>query len=246
MYNKILKNYQINVGIPFQVKTADCSKIMKQMQDPDAFDNTIIDVTACTIENAKTEAEYIIKEAELEAQRIIEKAELEAEKRSEEIMEEAEKRGFEAGIHEAEEQYRTLLADAENIKNAAYEECKRALDSIEEEAVELVLKIARAVIAEEVSINKDNLLLMIRNAFNRSSNKENAILKVSSDDYEFIVNNKEKILAMTEGTGELEIRKEYNLQQGSCIIETQYGTIDAGLNTKMSKIEDAFLNIVTR
>ena len=49
---------------------------------------------------------------------------------------------------------------------------------------------------------------------------------------------------MTEGIGNLDIRKDPSLNAGDVIIETPYGTVNAGVSTKLKKIEDAFIKLI--
>jgi len=42
------------------------------------------------------------------------------------------------------------------------------------------------------------------------------------------------------GIGQLEIVKDQALKLGALILETPYGSVDAGMDTKLKKIEEAF------
>lgn len=85
---------------------------------------------------------------------------------------------------------------------------------------------------------------MVRQALEKCSNREDLTIKVSSQDYDFLVENKEKLLSMIDGVGNLDIKRDPALKTGDCLVETSYGNIDAGVQTKIRKIEEAFLKIV--
>jgi len=96
----------------------------------------------------------------------------------------------------------------------------------------------------EISTNKEVILSLIKQAFEKCSSKENVVLKVSNEDYEYVCANKDVIMGQVEGIGELDIKKDSSLKAGGCIVETPYGTIDAGMETKFKKIENAFRDVI--
>jgi flagellar assembly protein FliH len=196
------------------------------------------------LEAARKEAEMIIKEANYEAERIINDIQNEVMENANAILEESKQKGFEEGYNEVKKQYEDLLEEAEFIKDHARVEYKEVLESIESDAVNIVLDIARKVLGMEISTNKEAVLGLIRQAFEKCSSKDNVVLKVSNEDFDFICANKDIIMGTVEGIGELDIKKDTSLKAGGCIVETVYGTVDASLQTKFKKIESAFRNVI--
>lgn len=254
MSSKIFKNYQVNVGNPFQIRPPVNFHTIQHasLDEEDGTDENQCEETN-TKENAedilsqaREEAELIIKEAGLEAERLMENALKESEGRSLEIEEEARNRGYEDGYNEAKKQCEDILQEAEFVREHARTEYKEVLESIESDAINVILDIAKKVIGDEISTNKESILMLIRQAFEKCSNKENVILRVSAEDYDFIEENKEKLLSLVEGIGTMDIKKDVSLKTGSCLVETSYGNVDAGVQTKLKKIEDAFRNVIGR
>ena len=87
-------------------------------------------------------------------------------------------------------------------------------------------------------------MYLVKQAFEKCANRENIVLKAAPEDHEFLVNNKDRLLSMVEGVGELEIKKDTSLKPGGCIVETLYGSMDAGIQIKMKKIEEAFRQVI--
>ena len=248
MYNKIFKNNQVNLGTPFQVKIPINFHTIKTVEKPEELEEIAeaVEDPCDLLARAKEEAELILKEAELEAARVIEKAEFEASERKAAIEGEAWQKGYDDGLQAAKGEYEALLQEAESIREQAKTEYNEVLAGIECDAVDMVLEISRKVIGDEIEINKDSVLSLIKHAFERCGCKEGIILKVSADDYDYIVENREKILAVSEGIGDFETKKDLSLKSGDCIVETSFGTIDAGMRTKLKKIEEAFKQAVGR
>lgn len=251
MSNKVYKNYQVNLGIPFQVKPLFNYQNIKRIEalnlNDDEISESNIEIPESKeqiIENAKNEAELIIREAQYEADRILENTQAEAEENKNKIFEEAHQIGYNEGYNQAKQQYEDLINEAELIRETAKIEYKETLDNIENDAINLILDIAKNVIGTEISFHKEDILYLVKQAFEKCANKEIVLLKAASDDYDYIIANKAKLLSMLEGVGELKIKKDNSLKVGSCVVETPYGSIDAGIHTKMKKIEELFKQMI--
>lgn len=248
LYNKIVKNNQITYGAPFQIK------IPPNLQNVSQFDNDSEDEMLDNIdgdgeaspapeellEKAHRESELIIKEAGFEAERLLEQARKEAEKNAANTLEEAWQKGYGEGMEAARRQNGSILAEAEEIRLIASEEHDSIMAGMEAEIVELVLGVARKVVACEVSSNEKVILQLVKEALQNCSCKNGAVLRVSQEDFESLNENMDELLTAAEGADSLEIKKDSTLRQGDCIVETSLGSIDAGVETKLGKIEEAF------
>ena len=255
MYKKVFKNHQVNMGMPFQVKNPINYDALKKITESEeqTIDKELSEEEVEKqgeekaeeiIAQAKEEAELILQEAHLEAQRLIENAQMEIEELKRVTEEEARNRGYEDGVNEAKQQHEDLIKEAEFIRQHAQSEYDEVLQSIEGDAVNMVLDIARKVIGTEISQNKESVLHLVKQAFDSCSNKENLVLRVSDFEYEFLLENKENLLSLLEGVSDIEIKKDTSLKEGACIVETPFGTVDAGVQTKYEKIEEAFKKIL--
>ena len=190
--------------------------------------------------NAKKEAELIIKEAELQAEEFLEKQRAEIEHLSNQAYQQAREEGFNTGALQAQEQYEQLLKEAEDIKQQAAMDYSSILNSLEEDAVNTILNIAKKVISSELHTNKENILLLVKEAFQKCSKDRKAVLRLSSCDYEFVSQNIEKLDQLIERSEPYELKRDTLLKEGGCIIDTPFGSIDASADTKFEKIEKDF------
>jgi len=251
--NKIFKNNQVNVGIPFQIMSSITYKPPVRKINLNLkldFDNVEElgkdDYKALaeeTVNKSKIEADFIIKEALLEAKEIISHASIDVEELKKMLLVEAKEEGYNEGIAQAKQEYEQLLDEAQGIKVQAGVEYKKVLDSLEVDAVNTVLDIARKVISQELKC-KENILLLVREAFEKCSKDRKAVLKLCEQDYEYINENKDQLISMLERSEDIEIKKDLSLKEGGCVIDTPYGSIDASANTKLNKIENDFKSIL--
>jgi len=251
--NRIFKNNQVNVGIPFQIKSLMTYQppvrisnlnIKKDLDQMDQLDEDNYKARGEEIViRAKTEADFIIKEALLEAKEIVAKAATDVEDLKIETLATAREEGYNTGVDQAKQEYKQLMDEAKDINEQAGVEYNKILYLVEADAVDTVLDIARKVISQELKC-KENVLLLVRDAFEKCSKDGKAVLKLCERDYELINENKEELISMLERSEDIEIKKDLSLKEGGCIINTPYGSIDASAYTKLDKIENDFKSIL--
>jgi len=110
--------------------------------------------------------------------------------------------------------------------------------------VQLVLDIAKKVISDELTQNKEAILSLVKKALQKCAFKKMLVLKVSPLDFDFILENKGRICMMVEGISDIEIVSELSLDQGSCIIETPSGEINSSMDIQIKEIEKIFTYIL--
>lgn len=250
--NKIFKHNQVNVGMPFQIKSPVTYQPPVKVNFNLKFDSEEseefkeINYKAAgqeIINKAKVEADYIIKEALLEAKEIVSKASVEVEELKNQVLAEAGEQGYNDGLAQAQQEYENLLDVVREIKEQAQIEHKKVLDSLESDVVNTILDIARKVISRELQ-SKENILLLVKEAFEKCSKDHKAVLKLSEQDFEYVNENREKLVSMLERSEDIEIKKDMSLKEGGCVIETPFGSVDAGAYKKLEKIEDDFKSIL--
>lgn len=198
------------------------------------------------IEFARKKAEEIIEKAEKQAERLTNEANTKMEEEREIVLEQARKNGFDEGYNQAVQQCEDLINEAGIIKQQAFDEYEQLMHDSEEEILSIIFQIAKKVIGREIKTNKEDILLIIREALESCTHKEHIVLKVSEDDYDTVTMMKEKIHAMVKGIGEIEIKLDYSLEKGSCLLETPFGAVDGSVKTKMEQIEKVFKSLIEK
>ncbi len=250
--NKVFKNNQVNVGMPFQIRAPityqpPIRKNLNIKLDSDEVDEQDeIDYKALgeeIVSKAKIEADLIIREALLEAKEMVTKAASEIEELKNQAIDEAKKEGYDEGLSQAKQEYEQLIVEAHEIKEQAGVEYKKVLDSLETDAVNTILEISKKVISQELEC-KQNILLLVKDAFERCSKDQKVVLKLSEQDYDYVIENRDELVLMLERSEEIEIKKDMSLKEGGCVIDTSFGSIDASASAKFDKIEDDFKSIL--
>jgi flagellar assembly protein FliH len=250
LYRGVYKFDQITLGKPkeiceFDIAPSPLSQPENEVEEQTQDTCEISISTEEIIEMARMEAQKIMEKAELECQKKLEEAEREAQKRSIQIEENARKKGFEQGLNEAKEEYQSKLKEADEIIARAKTTHDAVLEGMEAEILDLVLEVVRSVVECEIKTNRESIVEIFKHALEKCSNRENIILKASPLDFEIIEKSKESFLASIQGLGKLEIIEDSSLAPGDCIIETSFGSLNAGINKKLEIVEREFKKLLS-
>ena len=245
LYNRIFKNNQVTYGRPYPIKLpVNIQPLVEEPATYEDLDPLETESPESILEKAREEAALIIKEAEYEAERILGEARAEAASNTRATLEEAWQKGYGEGNDAAREQYASIIAQAEEARDSALIEHDEVLAGMEAEIVGLVTAVAARVVGNELATNPDTVLYLVRQALDRCSNKNHLVLKVSGEDYEYIVASRDRLNALAPGTADMEIKRDPSLERGACLVDTPFGSVDSGAGTRLQKIEEAFREIL--
>jgi len=193
------------------------------------------------IEQAKAEAQEILEQAHGEKEEIQNKAK---DQGFEKGYQEGHQEGFQAGELKGYEEEKTYIQEAKDIKKQAYIDRDTLAKELEESIIDLSIKAIEKVIEKELEKDHELLLKLIGNGLKKSTYTETLIIRVSEEDFDLIDVNKNKIYMMTEGIDDIQIKVDHSFQKNEIIIETQSGTINAGLKTQIEQIHKAFKDLL--
>lgn len=152
-------------------------------------------------------------------------------------FEAGERAGFELGVKKAEVLFSGLgkiLSELSSFKSDLYEPC-------EQEMVELTLAIAKKVIQREVE-DKETVLDCVRTAVKAVVAAGEIVIKVNPKDLEVLNANRNELARYSGGVKGLKIEADEEIGKGGCIIETDYGEVDATINSLLSDVEERLKN----
>jgi len=242
----VLKSYRVNMGMPYQVTVKQ-----KKAVPPENNENTEKAAPAEKklteeeiLENARKEAEKIINEARLKAESILNSANATVAAMAKEAEEKAREEGFKNGEALAWKQYQGLINEAEELKRAAKEIHDSTIAGLESEIVEIIIQTAKKIVGTELTQNKDVVLGLIRNAISAASLADKICIHVSDEEYDYVVNNKERLLEGIKGIRDFEIIRDNSLKKGECIVDTGFGTVDSSIDTQLNAMEKALREIL--
>ncbi len=155
-------------------------------------------------------------------------------------LEQGNKKGYAEGYQKGssefdliKEEYIKNTKEIFNKINELNEYKKDIFKSTEPYFIGLVDSILKKVIADEFVANPPHIMDVIRDALRKMGEMERIRIKVNPQHYDFITENKQRLIAQIGSVQSLDILKSETIQPGGCIIETEYGLVDATIETKM-------------
>ncbi len=200
------------------------------------------------------QAQKLRQEAEEEATRIVGEAEKRvaelqstAESRLDSAEREAAKKGREEG---REEGYKEGVAEAERLVGRLHTILDRAMDKraeilseTEAQVIELVLLVARKVV-KVISENQKSVVIQnITQALRKLKTKSDVIVRVNLADLQLATEHVKDFVQMTENAKKMQIVEDSTVDRGGCVIETDFGEIDARISSQLSELEERILDV---
>ena len=156
------------------------------------------------------------------------------------IKEQASKEGYEKGIVQAQDAINSLKASLEEFfgyKDVVYNE-------ITKDILDISIKVAEKIIKKEVQTDKSVLESIVKDALKSLAKDENKIiLKVNPTDVEYTKEIVPQLLSSGQLEAKIFVTGDKDVEEGSAIIETSNGIIDANIGTQLEIIKEAFKQI---
>lgn len=194
-------------------------------------------------EQAKVDASRIIQDANAEKERI--------QNESESIKEAAYKEGYAKGYNEG---FEKSFADGNNDLTKLNEKLKKILaetinkrneiiDTAEAQLIEVAILIAKRVVKMLTEKDKGIVIRNIQEALRRIKGRTKITIRVNIDDLEISARHKDEFYQMLDKIEGVTVLEDPNVDVGGCMIETDFGDIDARINTQLNEIETAIKEV---
>lgn len=191
---------------------------------------------AASLENTNAEAERIIEKARLQAEQII----ADANKNADAAFEEAKQNGYYEGNEKAQEEMNIkqaqLEAEFDNKRKELEQEYNNLKESIEPELVEVITDVFRKVTGVVAEDNQEIILHLINDVMHNADGSRDYVIKVSPDDYKFLVNNQGKIYCAMSREVNIDIVEDATLERNQCMIETNTGIFNCSLDIELNNL----------
>jgi len=119
---------------------------------------------------------------------------------------------------------------------------RRVRMDAEEDAVRLVVAVARRVLHRELAVDPEALLGIVKAAFERIDAREIHCVRVHPEDAPIL----ERHLKSSATPARIQVTPDPSLMRGSAIFETSRGNVDASISAQLGEIERGFVDLVRR
>ena len=191
---------------------------------------------AASLENINAEAEKIIEDARLQAEQII----ADANKNAAAAFEEAKQNGYYEGNaaaqEEADKKQEQLEAEYNNRKKELEQEYNELKEKVEPQLVEVITDVFRKVTGVVAEDNQQIILHLINDVMHNADGSRDYVIKVSPEDYKFLVNNQGKIYCALSREVNIDIVEDTGLERNQCMIETNTGIFNCSLDIELNNL----------
>jgi flagellar assembly protein FliH len=206
------------------------------------------------VKRKNNQAQKIRQEAEDEAKRLLEEArqkaaELEGEIRARvekiggEAREKGQAEGREQGYQEGRAEVQRLIDNLQRIISAAIERRNLIIEESETQVINLVLLIAKKVI-KVISENQKNVVINnVVQALRKLKSRGEVVIRVNLADLELTSAHIADFLKMVENVKSITVLEDSSVDRGGCILETDFGQVDARISSQLSEIEERILEL---
>jgi flagellar assembly protein FliH len=113
------------------------------------------------------------------------------------------------------------------------------LERYQTELLALALGIARKVVQRELAEHPEHWLGMIREAVRHALDRERIRIRVGPVLHRFLVERLSTLRPMLDEVKELELVEDQTLNENGCILESQFGDLDLGVDSQIGAIRAA-------
>ncbi len=110
----------------------------------------------------------------------------------------------------------------------------------EKEVVSLAMSIAKTIVRHEVTIDKNVILNVLKQALKKTVDYDKIKIRVNPSDLQFLKTQNHQFSHLIDNMGSTVFEEDEAILIGGCLIETNSGDIDARIDKQFEAVEEAF------
>ena len=174
------------------------------------------------LQNAKEQAEVIMKEAETEAKAL-----------SQKIYDDAKTRGYADGLKKGTQEADLMKQELIHLKQTQENEMAEFVAEIEPQVADVMASLIRNITGILVEDKKSVILHLIHNTLLNADSSKYYFIRVSNEDYDYVLSKKSELVNIVNAGIEIDIIMDKSLSKNQCMIETETGIIDCSLDVEI-------------
>ena len=192
---------------------------------------------------AEKNAAEIVEKAKVEAEQIIQQAHDEEAKLKAEASETGYAEGHDQSYKEGSEEVERLIQRLHKMIEAIMFRREEILKETEQQIVELVILISRKVVKIISETQKTTIMSNVLAALKKVRARGKVILRVNVEDLKLTSANTAEFIKRIENVEGISVMEDSTVDKGGCIVETDFGAIDARISSQLGELENKILEI---
>lgn len=192
---------------------------------------------------AETEVAKIKAEAQAEAERIIAEAQAERDKIINESKKQGYDTGYEAGYQDGQKEADRLVERMHSILDNVMKRREEILSETEYQIVELVVLMARKVVKIISENQKTVIMNNVLQALKKVKGRGDVTIRVNLADAKLTTEHIQDFIDRVEAVKGITVVEDTTVEKGGCIVETDFGAIDARISSQLTELEQKIMEI---
>lgn len=193
--------------------------------------------------DAEKAAQDIITKAQAEAQEIITKAHSD----EEEIRSSAYRKGYdegrESGYNDGQTEQERLVGRIHRIVESVMNRREEILKETEQQIVDLVILMTRKIVKIISENQKGVVLSNVLAALKKVKARSSVIIHVNLEDVKLTSEHTNEFIKRVEAVQDITVIEDSAVDKGGCIVETDFGAVDARIASQLGELENRILEI---
>jgi flagellar assembly protein FliH len=150
---------------------------------------------------------------------------------------EGHEEGYQAGAQAVRDRFTSSMDALQSLVDELSEVREKTYPLLEREMVEMVTTLARKIIRAELKDKEDGIREIVRIAIESVLDRESLVIKVHPDDYNELEDYGQELIQLFHEIKNVEFESHASVPQGNCVVESNFGTVEAGLDHLDEHIE---------
>lgn len=192
---------------------------------------------------AESESQKIVADAKEQAEQIHAAAEIEKNELKKNAYDEGLKEGQKDGYNSGKEEVNRMIDRSHKILEAVLSRREQILSETEEQIVQLVLLMTRKVVKVMSENQKSVVMANVLSALKKVKARGEVVIRVNLEDVKLTTEHIKDFTQQVEGVSGITVVEDSSVDKGGCIVETDFGAIDARISSQLSELENKILEI---
>jgi flagellar assembly protein FliH len=201
------------------------------------------DETAAMKTAAQEEAEKIAADARQKAEELETQTRSTLEDEKKAALEEGREAGRLEGYEDGKVEVQRLIERTQTVLERAQDKRGEILAETEQEVINLVLLMTRKVVKVIADSQREVVISNVVQALRKVRDRGNIIIHVNLADLKLTTDHTKNFIQMLEGVKSIQVVEDSSVDAGGCIIETDFGEVDARIASQLAELEAKILEV---
>ena len=239
------KKYILNNDffIPKQAE-APVSEPVKDEVDLEEYKDDLRTMKEDMLEAIKNERDQLLDGANEERDSIIQGAYDKADQIKVQTRQEGYDQGYQDGVTSGYGEAASFIDEALGIKANYQTKFDQIKETSETEITGVIISTIEKILNKHIQEDYDLITGLVEKALVKCAFTTNLTLRIAPEDYDNAISIKKYILSLTENVEDIEIKQDNALAKGSCIVDTDAGSVDSSIHTQFENVKNKFIELL--